>query len=205
MDGCGGGCGAADDGALEKVTPPKTLILHVRLPDSGYKFPDYMPSKMLFSGCTGKTLPGLRPRRRGHIGASSEVTLVFAAAMVNPSCRTFDSAGAMIVLIGLALYAAVGVAVAGAFVVFGVTRVLPEPVAGDGRRTDSDFSRRRRALALRAHPLAEIATMRRSHRSVHRVLWPVLALAVALGLAMALVLRPPPDADAPQAAEGLKP
>ncbi len=82
---------------------------------------------MLFSGCTGKTLPGLRLRRRGHIGASSEVTLVFAAAMVNPSCRTFDSAGAMIVLIGLALYAAVGVAVAGAFVVFGVTRALPEP------------------------------------------------------------------------------
>jgi hypothetical protein len=33
----------------------------------------------------------------------------------------------MIVLIGLALYAATGVAVAGAFVVLGVTRVLPEP------------------------------------------------------------------------------
>jgi hypothetical protein len=34
----------------------------------------------------------------------------------------------MIVAIGLALYAAVGVAVAAAFVVFGVTRVLPDPV-----------------------------------------------------------------------------
>ena len=34
----------------------------------------------------------------------------------------------MIVLIGLALYAAAGVAVAAAFIVFGVTRVLPEPV-----------------------------------------------------------------------------
>jgi hypothetical protein len=34
----------------------------------------------------------------------------------------------MIVLIGLALYAAAGVAVAAAFVAFGVTRVLPEPV-----------------------------------------------------------------------------
>lgn len=33
----------------------------------------------------------------------------------------------MIVLIALALYAAAGVAVAAAFVVFGVTRVLPEP------------------------------------------------------------------------------
>ena len=33
----------------------------------------------------------------------------------------------MIVLIALALYAATGVAVAAAFVVFGVARVLPEP------------------------------------------------------------------------------
>jgi hypothetical protein len=32
----------------------------------------------------------------------------------------------MIVLIGLALYAAVGVAIAAWFLVFGVTRVLPE-------------------------------------------------------------------------------
>jgi hypothetical protein len=34
----------------------------------------------------------------------------------------------MIVLIGLALYAAAGIAVAVAFVAFGVTRVLPVPV-----------------------------------------------------------------------------
>jgi hypothetical protein len=34
----------------------------------------------------------------------------------------------MVVPIGLALYAAAGIAVAAAFVVFGVTRVLPEPV-----------------------------------------------------------------------------
>ena len=34
----------------------------------------------------------------------------------------------MIVLIGLALYVAAGIAVAAAFVAFGVTRVLPEPV-----------------------------------------------------------------------------
>jgi hypothetical protein len=34
----------------------------------------------------------------------------------------------MIVLIGLALYAVAGIAVAAAFVAFGVTRVLPEPV-----------------------------------------------------------------------------
>jgi hypothetical protein len=34
----------------------------------------------------------------------------------------------MIVLLALALYAAMGVAIAAAFLVFGVTRVLPEPV-----------------------------------------------------------------------------
>jgi hypothetical protein len=34
----------------------------------------------------------------------------------------------MIVLIALALYAAAGIAVAAAFVAFGITRVLPEPV-----------------------------------------------------------------------------
>ncbi len=35
--------------------------------------------------------------------------------------------------------------------------------------------------------------MKRTHRAVHRVLWPILALAVALGFALALDLRPPPD------------
>jgi hypothetical protein len=34
----------------------------------------------------------------------------------------------MIVLLALALYAAMGVAIAAAFLVFGVTRVLPDPV-----------------------------------------------------------------------------
>jgi hypothetical protein len=46
--------------------------------------------------------------------------------------------------------------------------------------------------------------MRRAHRSFHRLLWPVLALAVALGFTMALVLRPPPDTAAVTAQE-LKP
>jgi hypothetical protein len=35
--------------------------------------------------------------------------------------------------------------------------------------------------------------MTRSHRSLHRVLWPVLAAVVGLGLTMSLVLRAPPD------------
>jgi hypothetical protein len=43
--------------------------------------------------------------------------------MVDSPGRTLGSAGMMIVLIGLALYAAAGVAIAAAFVVFGITRV----------------------------------------------------------------------------------
>ena len=35
--------------------------------------------------------------------------------------------------------------------------------------------------------------MTRGHRTVHRLLWPALALVVALGFTMALVLRPPPE------------
>jgi hypothetical protein len=38
-----------------------------------------------------------------------------------------------------------------------------------------------------------------------RLLWPVLAFAVALGFAMALTLRPPPNVQAPGAAEELRP
>jgi hypothetical protein len=34
--------------------------------------------------------------------------------------------------------------------------------------------------------------MRRAHRSVHRMLWPVLTLAVAVLFALALYLRAPP-------------
>jgi hypothetical protein len=33
--------------------------------------------------------------------------------------------------------------------------------------------------------------MTRNHRSVHRLLWPALALTVAIAFAMALYLRPP--------------
>ena len=37
--------------------------------------------------------------------------------------------------------------------------------------------------------------MTRMHRSLHRIVWPILALAVALGVVLALWLRPPPDDD----------
>src|SRR5215831_12271104 len=77
--------------------------------------------------------------------------------------------------------------------------------AGHAGRTHPAFSRCRRALALRAHALAESSPMRRAHRAVHRALWPVLALAVALGLTMALALRPPPDPPAPPATQESKP
>ena len=35
--------------------------------------------------------------------------------------------------------------------------------------------------------------MTRGHRTVHRMLWPALALLVGIGFSMALILRPPPD------------
>jgi|GEM_PF-3820230 len=35
--------------------------------------------------------------------------------------------------------------------------------------------------------------MTRGHRAIHRLIWPVLALAVGLGLTLALALRPPPE------------
>jgi hypothetical protein len=35
--------------------------------------------------------------------------------------------------------------------------------------------------------------MTRAHRSLHRIVWPILALLVALGFVLALWLRPPPD------------
>jgi hypothetical protein len=35
--------------------------------------------------------------------------------------------------------------------------------------------------------------MTRTHRLVHRTVWPLLALVVAFGFVMALHLRPPPE------------
>jgi hypothetical protein len=35
--------------------------------------------------------------------------------------------------------------------------------------------------------------MTRTHRRLHRALWPVLGLVVVLGFTLALVLRPPPE------------
>jgi hypothetical protein len=37
--------------------------------------------------------------------------------------------------------------------------------------------------------------MTRTHRSLHRIVWPILAAAVAVGFALALWLRPPPEDD----------
>jgi hypothetical protein len=41
--------------------------------------------------------------------------------------------------------------------------------------------------------------MTRGHRTVHRFIWPVLAIMVALGFTLALALRPPPEQPAPPA------
>ena len=43
--------------------------------------------------------------------------------------------------------------------------------------------------------------MRRTHRAVHRRLWPALAAAVGAALVLALVLRPPPENAVPAPAE----
>jgi hypothetical protein len=37
--------------------------------------------------------------------------------------------------------------------------------------------------------------MTRKHRSVHRLLWPALALTLAIGFVLALYLRPPKAAE----------
>jgi len=34
--------------------------------------------------------------------------------------------------------------------------------------------------------------MRRSQRSAHRIIWPIVAVTVAIGFALALILRSPP-------------
>jgi hypothetical protein len=35
--------------------------------------------------------------------------------------------------------------------------------------------------------------MTRRHRTLHRVIWPILALLVVIGVVLALWLRPPPE------------
>jgi hypothetical protein len=35
--------------------------------------------------------------------------------------------------------------------------------------------------------------MTHAHRSLHRIVWPILALLVVLGVALALSRRPPPE------------
>ncbi|HEY1541272.1 MAG TPA: hypothetical protein VGG01_02590 [Xanthobacteraceae bacterium] len=35
--------------------------------------------------------------------------------------------------------------------------------------------------------------MTRTHRSLHRIIWPILALLVVFGVALALWRRPPPE------------
>jgi hypothetical protein len=43
--------------------------------------------------------------------------------------------------------------------------------------------------------------MTRKHRAVHRIVWPIIALAVAFGFLSALVLRTPPAVETPAAQE----
>ena len=43
--------------------------------------------------------------------------------------------------------------------------------------------------------------MTRTHRAVHRLLWPTLALTVAIGFTLALALRAPPESPEPPPAQ----
>ena len=74
-----------------------------------------------------------------------------------------------------------------AFVAFGVTRVQPAPMSLGARILILPG-----AAALWPYVLIRWLqgerTMTRGHRTVHRMLWPALALIVALGFTMALVL-----------------
>jgi hypothetical protein len=45
------------------------------------------------------------------------------------------------------------------------------------------------------------AIMTRTHRLVHRMVWPALALAVCFAFVMALVLRAPPPPEVPAQAQ----
>jgi hypothetical protein len=47
--------------------------------------------------------------------------------------------------------------------------------------------------------------MSRSHRTVHRALWPALIVAVVFGFALALALRPPPEPEQTPVAEARSP
>lgn len=46
--------------------------------------------------------------------------------------------------------------------------------------------------------------MTRKHRSVHRALWPILALVVCVGFLMALVLRAPQQIETPAAGQEMR-
>jgi hypothetical protein len=96
-----------------------------------------------------------------------------------------------------ALYAVAGLAFALAFVISGVTVVQGAPVTFGARVL---IFPRRRAVAAAARTLAQLSgrSMRRTHRTVHRLLWPALTLAVGFGLVFALMLRPPPEVSPPE-------
>jgi hypothetical protein len=103
---------------------------------------------------------------------------------------------------GFVLYAAAGGCVALAFVTTGIDRVLAPASFTPGARLLLLFG----AVALLCDaPLAQGhgPHMTRSHRFIHRLLWPALAILAGLGVTMALTLRPPPDP--PPAAESAKP
>jgi uncharacterized membrane protein YidH (DUF202 family) len=49
------------------------------------------------------------------------------------------------------------------------------------------------ALAMGPRIKPEENAMRRAHRTVHRLVWPLIAIGLLVGVTMALLLRPPPE------------
>src|SRR2546421_380811 len=105
------------------------------------------------------------------------------------------SSMAGVILYGLFLYAPAGGRSGVCLRVGGPLAGRASAAARDARRAPAAAARRVRAVAVHSDPLAQGAgpRMTRAHRSLHRIVWPILAVLVALGVALALWLRPPPD------------
>lgn len=65
------------------------------------------------------------------------------------------------------------------------------------------MARRLPAVAVCGGALAQVVQipMTRTHRMIHRALWPALIIIVALGFTLALALRLPPAEEAPPVAQ----
>ena len=127
-------------------------------------------------------------------GASLDWTARRFSLLRRPRCWMIMIAA--LALYALALYGLLGVGVALLFVCVGVTRVLPQPATVYDPGPAAALPGRGCPMAGRGAAVAAIgerggAGVTRAHRNIHRLLWPLLAVAVGLALLLALsVARP---------------